>query len=357
MLKQGPLLLIMLGVAACSVPAASVTPAVDTPGSPSNVLVIVDADGHGAIVLSGRQGSYLGVHRDGTVAWRVPVSSRGPDPAGCAGQCPNAILSGSVAASNSISIADPAPQLLLDGKVSSIAAAEGHKRRVLSAAGADDYLLAVGDAAGNSRLEQRRGSEVRRLALSGSDTTWKISADGSAALAVSTIADGNQAQWFTRSAGWWQPAGPSTLVRGGSSCVSPDGRKAVLLGQSPIILDQQAGYTSLTDLRSVGACGWSLSAVLIAEYAQRPAVGVQTRLRLVSAEGIARWAAETNGESAIAANPVAPRVSYVADGVLFELDSSTTAELRQLAGVHSARYTSTGELIVARANGTMVWLP
>lgn len=336
--------------AACLALAGCTATSAPEPAPTPDVVLLVDADQHGAIVLVGRDRSYVGVRRDGTVEWRAPVADSAPDPVRCLTRCPDALLTGSVASADSAVLVDPPPQLMIAGSVTTIGDAAGPKRKVLSVSGPDDYVLA-----GNGWLEFRGSGQVRRLPTPDFRTSWRETPDQTVALAISAHpAGGSEARWFVRDAGSWLPDGSAFRVTGRSACLAPNGRQALMLGDRPVLLDRTGQVRSVTDLRYASSCAWSARGLVLAEYSAASS-GVKSGLRIVEPDGKVVWRRDVSGEATVTADPNSPAVAYVADGVLSEMDGGKVVRVvDRAAGAH---YTSGGELVVAQPDGTVRWLP
>jgi hypothetical protein len=72
------LVAVAIAVTACSAEA----------GERLDSALIIDADPDGAIIYDGKEKAYLGVRRDGSVAWRTPGGPDARVPAGCLARCP-----------------------------------------------------------------------------------------------------------------------------------------------------------------------------------------------------------------------------------------------------------------------------
>jgi hypothetical protein len=146
---------LLLGAVGCAKSADPEAPS--PPPRTSAWAAIVDADAHGAIVLDGADQTYRGIRRDGSTAWRRPAGERDPMAVAYAARCPDAVLSGSILAMTQPGVPDPQPRLLLGGQAHPLAGVGGHHRRVLTAAGPQDFVAATGDRRGRWRVELYRG--------------------------------------------------------------------------------------------------------------------------------------------------------------------------------------------------------
>jgi len=317
--------------------------------------IIVDADADGAVLFDGQQRAYLGVHRDGSLAWRVPAGPHTPTPSGCLAHCPDAALSGSAASANSASVPDPAPMFIVAGQQRALDV-PGVKRNVLTAAGPADYVLSTGDGSGQWWLEIHAGETVvRRVPVDGFHTSWQESVDRRHALAITTAATGRHAaQWFERGAGGWQPTAPSLPVAGATSCLQPDGDHALLIGQRPTILERGGGQADVTDLELAGTCALARTGGIVADLSQGTD-GLRSDIRVFAGDRRTTWHRAAAGEISVSADPTSTRVSYTSGGALHEFDAGSGAELRSLPGVRAARYNGTGDLVVWSTEGIR-WL-
>jgi hypothetical protein len=317
--------------------------------------LLIDADPHGAIIMDG-QGRYVGVTRDGAVVWREPAGARAFAAVSCLVRCPDAVLSASVEAINAATAADPVPRLVVDGRWQHLTALGGHKRRVLTATSAEELVTAGGDGTRWWLELHRAGAPVRRVAVGGFNSSWHESADARNGLVVTTVAGGNQARWFSRTGSGWRPAGATVRVDGLGACVAPDGRRALLLGQRPMVIDRRGVKRPWTDLVSAGACAWAASGGIVAELSHTGR-GPRSRLRAFDDAGVVRWRLDLTAAALVAADPTGSRVAYLAGRVLHELDPARGVELRTIPGVKAARYDARGELVTITDDATTTWRP
>jgi hypothetical protein len=236
----------------------------------------------------------------------------------------------------------------------------GHHRRVLTAAGPQDFVAATGDRRGRWRVELHRGGRQPTLLPVDGPPTWQESPDGSVALLTvagpaGATAPGNQARWFTRQAGGWRPAGATVPVRGGGACVAGDGR-ALLLGQPPAILHRDGRQEPITDLEDAGTCDLAASGGVVAELAQHQD-GLRARVRAVDARGSVLWRRDLPGEVAVTADPTTPLAAYLADATLQEVDLRSGRALPTVPGVLAARYDGAGGLVTVGLDGDLTWRP
>jgi len=341
-------------VAACTRP--SQRPA-GTPGRPPTARLVA-ADPHGAVLLDER-GQYVGVTRDGSIAWREPAGVRTYRVVSCLARCPDAVLSASLDAANAAAIADPVPRLVVGGQWRPLDALVGTKRRILTAESVEEFVLAGGEPAGGGWIEMHHpGVPVRRLPVGGFDSSWQRSADSRHALVITSVVgdnvSGNEARWLTHTGPGWRPVGAVMRVTGVTACVTPDGSRALLLGQRPAVLDRDGNQRSLTDLDSAGACAWARSGGIVAELSAA-GDGLRSRVRVVDDEDAVRWWQDVAGEVSVTADPTGSRVAYQADRVLHEIDTQRGVELRTIPGVQAARYDAHGDLVTIADDGAVRW--
>jgi hypothetical protein len=338
-------------VAACTQP--SPRPA-GRLGQPPPTARLVDADPHGAVLLDER-GQYVGVTRDGTVAWREPAGVRAFSSVSCLARCPDAVLSASLHSANAAAVADPAPRLVAGGQWRSLDVPAGTKRRILAADSGKEFVLAGGEPAGGGWIELHQpGTPVRRLPVGGFDSTWHPSADGRHALAITSLVGDNEARWLTRTGQGWQPAGATMRVTGVAACVTPDGSRALLLGQRPAVLDRAGNQRPLTDLELAGACAWARSGGIVAELSAT-GQGPRSRLRVVDDKYVVRWQRDVAGAVRMTADPTGSRVAYQTDRVLHEIHTQRGVGLRTIPGVQAARYDANGDLVTIADDGAVTW--
>lgn len=344
------LALVMVG---CGEPGAS-SPPPTRPLEPR--LIVIDADPHGAVLLDGRDRMFVGLHRDGTVVWRAPFDLHTPVAVRCLDRCPDTVLSGSAASTNSPTVADPAPLFVVDGERQVIHGIERAKREVLTARGIDDFVLATSDDTGRWWIELHQAETVERVEVGGFHTSWQESADGRHALAVTaTEGENNEARWFARRNDVWRLMGTAAAVAGVTACVHPDGQRALLVGQRPTVLDQNGEQQPISDLDQAGMCAWASMGGIVVDLTHEVS-GARSHLRVFDGAGRVTWQLDVVGEVLVSADPSAPRVAYVALGVLHELDPRSGAELRTVPGVKAARYDGDGSLVVVRSSEDVAWL-
>jgi len=168
------------------------------------------------------------------------------------------------------------------------------------------------------------------------------------------LAGDNEAHWLTRTGQGWQPAGATKRVTGVAACLTPNGSRALLLGQRPAVLDHDGNQRSLTDLDSAGACAWARSGGIVAELSVT-GDGQPSRVRVVNGKDVVRWQQDMAGQVRVTADPTGSRVAYQADRVLHEIDTERGVELRAIPGVQAARYDANGDLVTIADDGTVSW--
>ncbi|HET9143368.1 hypothetical protein, partial [Actinophytocola sp.] len=161
------------------------------------------------------------------------------------------------------------------------------------------------------------------------------------------------ARWFHRDTAGWQPAPESIAVTGTTSCLSPDGSAAMLLGQRPTVLDHTGRGQPVTDLELAGACALGAGGGIVADLFQT-AGGTRSDIRVFDAAHAITWRRDVPGEALLSAHGT--RVVYTSGNQAHELDLRTGAELRAVPAVRAARYDRTGALVVVDAEGHPRWL-
>ncbi|GIH08300.1 hypothetical protein Rhe02_63670 [Rhizocola hellebori] len=348
-----------VAAAGCTTPARPAAPPAD------RAPVIIDADQYGVIFLDVAAVRYVGVRRDGTVAWRVPAGDRDPAPVMCLDRCPDAVLSGSAASLISPAMPDPEPVLMVDGRAHPIATLTAPKRWVLTARSADDLVVHTGDRNGQWWLEIRHGANTERVSVGGPRTSWREDADGRYGLAVSAAGavtpgptgagPAYEARWFERDDAGWRVTGSPVQVAGGTACLHPDGSQALLIGQRPVLLDRTGAQTPVTDLERAGTCALTRAGGIVADLT-RAVSGSRSALRVFDAAGKVTWSAETAQPVAVVADPAGARVGYVAGDSLIEIDPLTGAVLRTTGQTRAARYDGSGGVVVVHTDLSVAWL-
>ncbi|MEV4312334.1 hypothetical protein [Actinocrispum sp. NPDC049592] len=153
---------------------------------------------------------------------------------------------------------------------------------------------------------------------------------------------------------WRQPVRPDGVTcqaqcpeakwgKASTSCTT--GRLDIRLGRRPPV----------TDLTYASACGIANGGGgIVAQYDQ----GRQrtSRVRVFDPAGSVIHRVDSMGEVPIIADPATPRVAYLIGDELTEIDAVTGDRRRTLTGVESARYDTTGALVVWRTEGGIAWL-
>lgn len=352
--------------AGCTAPARTTAPPED------RAPVIIDADRYGVVFLDVAAVRYVGVRRDGTVAWRVPAGDHDPAPVMCLDRCPDAVLSGSAASLISPAIPDPEPVLMMDGRAHPIAALTAPKRWVLTARSADDLVVHTGNGKGQWWLEIRHGTGTERVPVGGSRTSWREDTDGRYGLAVSAADRGSavagaaapsptgagpayEVRWFERDDAGWRVTGSPAKVAGAAACLHPDGSRALLIGQRPALLDRTGTRAPVTDLERAGTCALTRAGGIVADLT-RGVGGSRSALRVFDDAGTVTWRAETAEPVAVAADPTGARVGYVAGDILVEIDPRTGAVLRTTGQTRAARYDGSGGIVLVHPDLSVAWL-
>ncbi|HZM82980.1 MAG TPA: hypothetical protein VFC19_45265 [Candidatus Limnocylindrales bacterium] len=299
----------VLLVAGCTVPE---------PRPPATNWAIIDADAHGAIIFGGPDNEYRGVRRDGTTMW---FTKTGPPVVGCMRVCPDAIPS------------------TLD-----------FARSVLWADSAQNMVSVKGtelDLAGHP------------IRVGGQYTSWQTSADGQHALALTTLAVrlNVEARWFDLTPGGWRLSAPVVTVPGprDRACVSPDGRRAVLLGQAPSLLERDGYQTKIPEIESASGCAFTRLHTLVVELAGAGGLN-RSRLRALGPAGEVVWRLDFVGRVTVCGDVNSGRVLWVLAGVLYEADVGHEVTQRSIPGVSAACYDGGGGVVVVDPSGGARWL-
>jgi hypothetical protein len=368
------------GIALVAVAVVAMVPGCAVPAGPRRIPVpeadrapvIIDADPHGVVFLDTAARRFVGARRDGTIAWRAPAGDHDPTAVMCLARCPDAVLSGSTASLISTDVADPEPVLMIDGRPQPLASLPGPRRWVLTARGVDDLVLHTGDGNGQWWLEVRHATRVERIPVSGPRTSWREDPTGQHGLAVSSASPkpfnpdtagpastasgpAHEVRWFDRDGEGWRPAGTAERVVGAVACLDPDGSRALIVGQRPILLDRTGSRAPVTDLERAGTCALTRAGGIVADLT-RGTAGSRSLLRVFDASGTVSWRAETPHAVALAADPTGARVGYVAADSFVEIDPRSGAVLRTTGGVRAAGYDGAGRAVVIQTNLSVTWL-
>jgi hypothetical protein len=337
-------------VGACGQP----TPRLTAAPAATPAAVLIDVDPYGAILRDDR-GHYVGVTRDGATVWREPAGVKGFALVSCLARCPDAVLSTRPDTADAFAVADPVPRLVMGGQWTPLNTLAGPTRRVLTATSAKELVVAGGDPTSGAWLELRRpGTPVQRLGVGGFTSTWQRSADARRALAITVVANGNEARWLTRTDQGWQPTGGTVSITGLAACLTPDGSRALLLGQRPAVLDHNGNQRPWTDLDSASVCAWAASGGIVAELAATMG-GRRSRLRAFDNDGAVRWRLDVAEEASVTADPTSTRVAYLVGRTLHEIDTVRGIELRTIPGIQSGRYDANGDLVTIAEDGAIAW--
>jgi len=302
---------IVLLVAGCTVP---------DPRARATNWVIVDADAHGAIVFGGRDNEYRGFGRDGTMVWRAKT---GPPVVGCMRVCPDAIPS----------TLDFARSVLWADSTQNMVSVKGTE---LDLAG---HLIRVG----------------------GQYTSWQTSADGQHALALTTLPVqlNNEARWFDLTPGGWLLSSPVVTVPGprDRACVSPDGRRALLLGHGPSLLDRDGYQVKIPEIESASGCAFTRAHGIVVELASTAGGLSRSRLRALNLAGEVIWRLDFVGRIAMCGDVTSGRVLWVLAGVVYEADVGHEVMMqRSIPGVSAACFDGAGGVVVVDPAGNARWL-
>jgi hypothetical protein len=347
----------VLSKAACLiVVAAGCAPSPADPPAPpasdgTHRLIIIDLDRYGVILLDSQAKLYRGIRRGHGEVWQLPASAA---LVSCLGECPNAALSSTVQSLNSPSTPDPVPSLVVEGTPAPLAEPVFHSRRILWGTSQKDLVLSVGSPVDGWRLTMAQHDGWRDTPVGGANTTWQTSLDERHALAITTVPGGNEARWFDRdpSAGWRQ-AGQTMTVKGLRACVSPDGQRAVLIGQRPVLLDRAGTQTPIGDLVAGGACAFNGASGLIAELAQGAGGLGRSRVRAFDEAGRVFWSKDLDVAVTLCGAAGSPRAAYVGAGRLIEVDVVSGRELHTQDGLAAACYDETGQLVTVGPDATV----
>ncbi len=201
--------------------------------------LIVDADAHGAVVLS-RNGVLIGYRSDGTVTWRDPdLGRRSADPILCLARCPDVAASGADKTYGKPERPDP-PIVFYVGERrivrKTIVNGERAKGAVIWAASRSQWIEWRARLGGSQHLLLRDGNAVLRIPLAGPrrsvPPTAVVNPDATRALVLAPRR-GSQAErlWLTRADGsGWQLAA-SGSGKGDLACLDGAGRVALIRGQ------------------------------------------------------------------------------------------------------------------------------
>lgn len=335
------------------------------PGPPMRSVVefiVIDADQYGAIIADTRRAEFLGVSRDGTVAWRAPQATDAPDAVACAGHCPAALLSGNAASQNADDIPDPPPVLIVGGHREPIGASTlpgRMKRHVLTATSTGDYVVTAGTPGKWTLDAVRRGTAVAHTPVPGARATWAETPDRRHSLAVVFDTDPNRstAIWFTKTADGWRPdPGTAMPVVGSSACLASDGNRAMLLGGRPAVRFRDGHTQPVSEGEFVSDCAFAATGGILGSYGQDDR-GMTAQIRVFGPDGSVTWRVDKRATARVTADPVSARVAYAIDGTATEIDSTTGHVIRTIPDAFGARYDGAGALLVVDGDGNPRWLP
>lgn len=304
-------------VAAAVLLVAGCAPPVPRPRAAT--WAIVDADAHGAIIFGGPDNEYRGVARNGTTVWRVTT---GLPVVGCMRTCPDAI-----------------PSTL-------------------------DFARSMLWADSSSNTVSVKGTELdlagHPIRVGGQYTSWHTSADGQHALALTTlpVRFNNEARWFDLTPGGWRLSAPLVTVPGprDRACVSPDGKRAMLLGEEPSLLDRVGYQIKIPEMESASGCGFTRRHALVVELATGAGGLIRSRLRALTPLAEVVWRLDFVGRVAICGDVTSGRVLWVLAGVLYEADVGNEMAQRSIPGVSAACFDGEGGVVVVDPAGNTRWL-
>jgi hypothetical protein len=344
-----------LSGAACSASAAN--PATDGQVEATMQWALLDADSHGAVVLGtslpDHSSRLFGVDRNGVVAWQAnALASRVPMVV-CSGRCPVAIASSSLRSANELRVPDERPVRL--GDPSDVSFAIGHKTSVLSSSPLE-LVQEVTDAQGRSELRMQTSDAVRSTAISGWGTRWRGSNDGTVAVALTNLADGQgiDVRVFVADLAGWRMVGGVDRSNSMFGCAAAGGRHLIVSDPTPTIVAADGGVrTKITGLEAGGDCGFVADGAVVAEYA---ASGSERQTKIVSVDLAGKMRSE-------AEYPFEARISTDLGGRGYLTVLQGNAEERDLAGhtlqkikdVVDARYAENSEIVSVSASGDVRW--
>jgi hypothetical protein len=192
----------------------------------------------------------------------------------------------------------------------------------------------------------------------GGTTTWRATNENRAAVALSPAGDGSsyEARAFRHDDDGWVATGPvqrsSTLF----GCSDRTGRRLVVSGPTPMILDTVSGLrTRITGLESGGDCAFTADGVVVAQYAMSGAAH-RTELVSAAADATVRWRQTYPLEARIRGDAGGRAFLVLLDGTARELDTAGSV-LQTFDDVADARYDENGDVVVLGENGTPRWVP
>ncbi|MFC4586277.1 hypothetical protein [Sphaerisporangium corydalis] len=357
---------------------------------------ILAASAGGAVVADPVTGSYRGYTSAGRLVWADREAYRTDAEVTCAARCPDAVVS------TSGEDGRPGPAWLRSGGgVRPLVGTGGPVRRVLAMRGPSDTVVAEGGRDGRGdlvRVERTDGAGFRVQVPSVADVLWVEDLTRSVALALYGRHGGTAMTVlrFRRDGHGWRPDGRGVRVDGvWGACDGGEGGPAVLAGPRAVLLSggrgallgggkegllgdgrgallgggregllggERSGLLGggrsvplVTGLPQVGECvAGRYGAVLLARRLDGDGTP-HTDLRGVDPAGRQVWAREVPAEVEVAANPSGRRFALTGAGIMEIVDQAGRTVSRR-AGVASALYTGTGELVVASAAGVIEWL-
>ncbi len=282
---------------------------------------VLAADSGGVVVSDPKRDEIMGIRYGGRVVWRDRAAFAREPTVVCAGSCPDAVLSGSLEATNRPELPDP-PIVVHRGSGATQRKTSALKERVLWSGPNGESVRLIGDG------------DQARLALGGREridlgrqviTNFEVSANGRRALAVSVLAAGGSVRrWFRRAGDGWALLGGPTRSDALDGCVSTDGRRALLFGGDVALTPAGSGreepVRGLTaeERANAGACALSPAGQAIAvlrEHAGRR----ETLIVLLDRAGAARERRRVAGFTPIAVGERSGRLAYISRGALHVL--------------------------------------
>ncbi|MET8002651.1 hypothetical protein [Nonomuraea glycinis] len=307
---------------------------------------IVAATSEGAVVADNAAEAFYGLDRAGREVWRDSPAYKSGTLAICQARCPDAVFSGSLEAEGP----DPAPRTPRGAFTTS----DSRVRRVLTARGASDAVIAEGDGAGKGslRLIRPSGQATRVPVDDVAGVAWAEDASRTSAVATS----GGRVLWFRHDrAGWREVARAGLDGPGVAACTS--GGTAVITGEQTHLLTMAGKRTPVaTDLETVTGCVAGGTNVAVFAHWQDGAGNRHTGIRGLDGQGRPVWKRDIAAEAQVGAHPFGTAF-VIAHGGAVEVVDAAGRTLATHAGAVSAAYTPAGELVLLNASGKISWLP
>ncbi|MFN8096920.1 MAG: hypothetical protein U0Q21_01315 [Dermatophilaceae bacterium] len=311
-------------------------------GQDPALAILALADESGAVVVTAQH--YLGIRRDGSIAWRNPAASELGLGVACRTRCPDVILSGGMQATNDPSVGTPRPT-----------APMGRAAPAFS-----DFRVAVLDATPGQELIFRQGrSGLASVDLGGGHTLsvdgwipqWSRSSDGSAGLLLARNPQRQRIGYFlTKTSSGWSRSGERNLSSM-SGCAGPGGRWLVA-DPVPTIRTATSAHP-VTGVADLGNCAFASEGAIVATYTMT-SQGSGSAVAIVSDSGETRWSETVGYEARLAANPRRPQFVAVGQGKAV-VRGPDGRILDTVENVIDATFSRTGTLITLSAQGNVTW--